>query len=168
MRTTVVLVLLAAAFASGFATNALLIKPLPVTQPHVTGIGGVFFKAKNPKELKAWYRKHLGFNIDAYGTAFEWREGADSSKYGFTQWSLFKETTTYFEPSKKDFMINYRVKDLTALQAQLQKDTVVITDSLQAFSYGKFLHIMDAEGNKIELWEPVDTAFLKVAGSRTK
>jgi uncharacterized protein YndB with AHSA1/START domain/predicted enzyme related to lactoylglutathione lyase len=138
------------------------------TNKMVTGIGGVFFKCKDPKKLKEWYKTHLGLNTDQYGTNFEWREGADSSKKGFTQWSPFPETTKYFSPSTKEFMINYRVLDLEALAAKLKKDGVTITDPIESYEYGKFLHILDLEGNKIELWEPNDLEYDKIVTGRTK
>ncbi len=134
----------------------------------VTGIGGIFFKCKDPDKVKEWYKTHLGLDTDKYGTSFEWRQGADSSKKGFTQWSPFKETTKYFEPSTRDFMINYRVENLEALVEELKKEGVTITDSIETFDYGKFVHILDVEGNKIELWEPVDEVYDKFEGGRTK
>ena len=134
----------------------------------VTGIGGIFFKCKDPAKLKEWYGKHLGMTIDQYGTNFEWRQGADSSKYGSTLWSPFSEKTKYFEPSTKDFMINYRVENLAGLVEDLKKEGVTIIDTIAPSDYGKFIHIMDIEGNKIELWEPVDAAYNKVVTGRTK
>ena len=134
----------------------------------VTGIGGVFFKCKDPKKVKAWYKAHLGLDTDEYGTSFEWREGADSTKKGFTQWSPFSETTKYFEPSTKEFMINYRVENLEALVEELRKEGVTITDKIETVEYGKFVHILDLEGNKIELWEPNDIEYDKIAKGRTK
>ena len=122
----------------------------------VTGIGGVFFKCKDPKKLKEWYKTHLGFNTTDYGVNFEWREEEDSNKKGSTAWNLFSETTKYFEPSSKDYMINYRVADLEALVAELKKEGITIVDKIETYDYGKFVHIMDAEGNKIQLWEPAD------------
>src|SRR5687768_2775373 len=86
-----------------------------------TSIGGVFFKSKDPRALREWYKNHLGFHTNDYGTVFEWYQGADSTKKGFTQWSPFKETTKYFEPSPKDFMINYRVENLTGLVEKLKE-----------------------------------------------
>jgi len=128
----------------------------------VTGIGGIFFKCKDPKKVRDWYQTHLGLNTNQYGAVFEWRQGADTTKKGFTQWSPFGEKTKYFEPSTKDFMINYRVDDLTALVAQLKAEGVTITDSIETFDYGKFVHILDIEGNKIELWEPDDQVYEKL------
>ena len=134
----------------------------------VTGIGGVFFKCKDPDAIKAWYKTHLGLDTDQYGTTFEWRQGDDSTKKGFTQWSPFKESTDYFEPSQREFMINYRVENLEVLVAQLRAEGVTIVDEIEAFDYGKFVHILDVEGNKIELWEPNDTEYDKIVNGRTK
>ena len=123
----------------------------------VTGIGGVFFKCKDPKKMNEWYKTHLGLNTTEYGVTFEWRQTEDSTKKGQTQWSTFSETTKYFEPSTKDFMINYRVENLEALVEELKKEGVTIVDKIEGSDYGKFVHILDAEGNKIQLWEPSDT-----------
>lgn len=120
----------------------------------VTGIGGIFFKCQDPATMTAWYNKHLGLDAGKYGASFEWYQQPDSAHKGVTQWTPFKETTTYFEPSKKEFMVNYRVEDLEGLVAELRKEGVTICDSIESVDYGKFVHIMDPEGNKIELWEP--------------
>ena len=106
--------------------------------------------------MTEWYAKHLGLTANPYGATFEWYEGHDSTKKAQTQWTPFPETTKYFEPSSKDFMINYRVENLEALVAELKKEGVTIVDEIQSYDYGKFAHILDAEGNKIELWEAVD------------
>lgn len=168
-RKYLVAVALAAAFSLGFTLRP-VIAPSPPAEPSkkVTGIGGVFFKCKDPAKLREWYKTHLGLDTDQYGTNFEWRQGTDTSKKGFTQWSPFSEKTKYFAPSTKDFMINYRVKDMELLLIDLKKGGVTIVDSVQSFDYGKFLHIMDIEGNKIELWEANDTAYDKIVGGRTK
>jgi len=123
----------------------------------VTGIGGIFFKCKDPNKMKEWYKTHLGFDTNEYGASFEWRQAADTTKKGSTQWSPLAETTKYFEPSTKDFMINYRVENLEELVEQLKKEGVTIADKIETFDYGKFVHIIDVEGNKVELWEPTDT-----------
>jgi len=122
----------------------------------VTGIGGLFFKSKDPKASKAWYKKHLGFNTDDYGCTFWWKDsdGKDAS----TQWSAFKADTNYFEPSKKDFMFNYRVENLEALLVELKAENATIIGNMETYDYGKFAWILDNEGNKIELWEPIDAA----------
>jgi predicted enzyme related to lactoylglutathione lyase len=145
-------------FLSGFAFKTIVTqqKDKPTKMAKVTGIGGVFFKCKDPKKITEWYQKHLGLNTNPYGATFEWYEGADSTKKAQTQWTPFAETTKYFEPSTKDFMINYRVENLVALVEELRKDGVTIVDTIETYDYGKFVHILDAEGNKIQLWEPVD------------
>lgn len=122
----------------------------------VTGIGGIFFKCKDPKKMNEWYKNHLGFNTTDYGVTFEWYEDKNGTKEGQTQWSTFSETTKFFEPSTKDFMINYRVADLEALVEELKKEGVTIVDKIESYDYGKFVHIIDMEGNKIQLWEPKD------------
>lgn len=124
----------------------------------VTGIGGLFFKTKNPKETKDWYKNHLGFNTDDWGCTF-WSTDDKGNKCS-TQWSPFAKDTSYFEPSKKDFMFNYRVENLIELLAQLKKEGVTVLDKIEEYEYGKFGWILDLDGNKIELWEPKDAAFL--------
>jgi predicted enzyme related to lactoylglutathione lyase len=159
-----------AAFGLGFIMKSGILSHQDQSQHmrKVTGIGGIFFKCKDPNKMKEWYKEHLGLETDRYGTNFEWYQGADSTKKGFTQWSPFKETTTYFAPSAKDFMINYRVENLEALVEQLKKEGVTITDTIESFAYGKFVHIIDPEGNKIELWEPNDIEYNKIVTGRTK
>lgn len=122
----------------------------------VTGIGGIFFKSKNPKTINEWYKNHLGIDAGAYGASFEWIDKDDSTKKGLTQWTPFSEDTKYFEPSGKEFMINYRVENLEALVIELKQEGVTILDEMAVYDYGKFIHIIDPEGNKIELWEPID------------
>lgn len=134
----------------------------------VTGIGGIFFKTKQPDEIKKWYSTHLGLTTDQYGSTFEWRNSEDQERKGFTQWSPFKESTDYFNPSEKEFMINYRVEDLAKLVLELKKEGVTILDEIESFEYGKFVHILDPENNKIELWEPNDTEYEKILGAVTK
>tara|TARA_R110002073_G_scaffold123234_1_gene266751 strand:+ start:45607 stop:45993 length:387 start_codon:yes stop_codon:yes gene_type:complete len=124
----------------------------------VTGIGGLFFKTKDPKTTKDWYQKHLGFNTDDWGCTFWWKD-EDGNKCS-TQWSPFTKDTNYFEPSKKDFMFNYRVENLVELLKELEKEGVTIVGKIEEYEYGKFGWILDGEGNKIELWEPKDAAFL--------
>lgn len=136
----------------------------------VTGIGGIFFKSKDPKAQRDWYSKNLGLATNEYGSMFEFREGADPEKIGYLQWSPFGEKTKYFEPSESEFMINYRVKNIEALVEQLKSEGVTICDSIEEYEYGKFVHIMDPEGNKLELWEPIDQAFTDMhpEGTTTK
>ena len=123
----------------------------------VTGIGGVFFKSENPIALRNWYQKHLGFNTDNYGATFWWHD--TNQQIASTQWSPFNKETTYFEPSNKEFMFNYRVENLDQLLSQLKKEGVTIVGEPESYEYGKFGWILDLEGNKIELWEPIDSAF---------
>ncbi|MDN3549317.1 VOC family protein [Mucilaginibacter aquaedulcis] len=136
--------------------------------PRVTGIGGIFFKAKSPAALKAWYEKNLGMHMVESGTNFEWHQGADSTKKGFTLWAPFKETTKYFGNPDKQFMINYRVEQLDALLLKLKAAGISPTDSVEKASYGSFVHLMDPEGNKIELWEPNDIEYAKLGKITTK
>ena len=109
--------------------------------------------------MREWYKVHLGINTNQYGAVFEWRQASDSTQKGFSQWSPFKESTKYFEPSTKEFMMNYRVKDLEKLVAVLKLEGVTILDTIESYDYGKFVHIMDEEQNKIELWEPNDKVY---------
>jgi predicted enzyme related to lactoylglutathione lyase len=157
-KTTLIVLVIAASFLSGFAFKTIItnqnIKPTKMKK--VTGIGGVFFKCKDPKKMTEWYHKHLGLTTNPYGATFEWYEGSDSTKKAQTQWTPFSETTKYFEPSTKDFMINYRVENLVALVEELKKEGVTIVDKIETYDYGKFVHIIDMEGNKIQLWEPID------------
>ena len=163
-KITLIIVALGTSFCFGFAFKSITTSDAGNNSEmkRVTGIGGIFFKCKDPKKLREWYQTHLGVNTNQYGAVFEWYQGADSTKKGFSQWSPFKETTKYFEPSTKEFMINYRVENLTALIEELKKEGVTITDTLQTVDYGKFVHIMDMEGNKIELWEPNDIVYEKL------
>ena len=159
-KTSILIVAIAASFCFGFAFKATIDKQnnLNTTKmKKVTGIGGIFFKCKDPKAINNWYKTHLGFDTSPYGTSFEWRQIDDSTKKGVTQWNPFAENTKYFEPSTKEFMINYRVDNLEALVAQLKNEGVTIVDKMESFDYGKFVHIIDLEGNKVELWEPADT-----------
>lgn len=133
----------------------------------VTGIGGVFFKCQDPDGVKAWYKEHLGFDTDQWGTNFEWRKSGDPDKKGFTQWSPFSDKTEYFQPSTKEFMINYRVENIEELVKELRQSGVTICDEIETFEYGKFVHILDVEGNKIELWEPNDIEYDKIVIGRT-
>ncbi len=125
----------------------------------VTGIGGIFFKCKAPADLRNWYRDHLGLNTNEYGSLFQFRDAINPDQKQYLQWSTFSEDTKYMEPSSKDFMINYRVENLIELVDVLKKEGVTILDEIETYDYGKFVHIMDPEGNKIELWEPVDQVF---------
>ncbi|MFZ1495841.1 MAG: VOC family protein [Saprospiraceae bacterium] len=157
-KAAVIILALIVTFLSGFTFNTIITRQNIKTtkMKKVTGIGGIFFKCKDPKKMREWYQHHLGLNTNDYGASFEWYEEADSTKKGLTQWTPFAETTKYFDPSTKDFMINYRVDDLVALVNELKENGVTIVDTIETYDYGKFVHILDAEGNKIELWEPID------------
>ena len=159
--------LLLIAFTLGFVTKSNL-QTESKTMKRVTSIGGIFFKSKDPMKLRQWYSQHLGLQTDQYGTIFEWRQTDDSTKMGFTHWTPFNEKTKYFEPSMRDFMINYRVENLLWLAGELNKEGVAVLDTIAVFDNGKFLHILDVEGNKIELWEPNDIAYAKMSGGLTK
>src|SRR6478672_13627507 len=118
----------------------------------VTGIGGVFFKANDPKGLTEWYGKHLGVPMEADGS-FPWREEADPSRAGKTVWSAFARDTKYFDPSTASFMINYRVRDLHALLAELRREGVQVDPKVEEGEYGRFGWFVDPEGSRIALWE---------------
>jgi len=122
----------------------------------VTGIGGIFFKSADPENLKKWYDKHLGIKSDKYGGMFRWRSFEDPDKKSYTAWGPFSKDTSYFLPSQKPFMFNYRVDNLEKLLEVLKKDGVEIVGEIEEYEYGKFGWILDPEGNKIELWEPID------------
>ena len=124
----------------------------------VTGLGGFFFKTEDPDGIKDWYKNHLGLNTDAYGCTFWWKD--EKGNKCSTQWCPFEQKTDYFEPSKKDFMFNYRVENLVELLKELKKEGVTVLGEVEEYDYGKFGWILDPEGNKIELWEPIDSAFL--------
>ncbi|KUJ62960.1 glyoxalase [Flavobacteriaceae bacterium CRH] len=124
------------------------------TTPKVTGIGGIFFFTDNPKETRDWYAKNLGFDTNDWGSTFESRNVAKPKEIESTQWSPFKKGDEYFSPSQKDFMINYRVQNMEGLISKLKENGVTILDDIATYDYGKFVHILDADGNKIELWEP--------------
>lgn len=118
----------------------------------VTGIGGIFFKSRDPKALAAWYQRHLGLPAEEWGgVAFKW---ADDSPTGTTIWSPFKDDTGYFAPSTAPFMINFRVADLHALLAALRAEGCEVMDKVDESEFGKFGWVMDPDGNKLELWEP--------------
>jgi predicted enzyme related to lactoylglutathione lyase len=126
----------------------------------VTGIGGIFFKSKDPKALGAWYAKHLGLNVEPWGgVSFRWSDDDPSgAREGTTIWNPFKESSTYFAPSTAPFMINFRVHDLHALVAALRAEGCAVDAKVDESEYGKFGWVMDPEGNRIELWEPPASA----------
>ena len=126
------------------------------TTPKVTGIGGIFFYSDNLQETKEWYTRNLGIEINDWGSSsFESRNVNNPEEINSLQWKPFKKGDEYFSPSKKDFMINYQVQNIEGLVNKLKENGVTILDSIATYDYGKFVHIIDPEGNKIELWEPV-------------
>ena len=119
----------------------------------VTGIGGIFFKANDPKALSAWYRDHLGLDVTEWGGAIiKW--GGEGSEAGLTVWSPFAADTDYMQPSTSPFMVNFRVDDLDALLAALRQEGCNVIDKTETSEQGKFGWVLDPEGNKIELWQP--------------
>ena len=138
------------------------------TTPKVTGIGGIFFRSKNPKETREWYGKNLGLAVNEFGSPFEFRNAHRPDEINYLNWNPFDEDTDYFAPSSKEFMINYRVQNIEGLVANLKENGVTIVDKIETFEYGKFVHIMDPEGNKIELWEPIDSVLTAMGGETTK
>jgi predicted enzyme related to lactoylglutathione lyase len=136
-------------------------------EPKVTGIGGIFFKTSDPNATKDWYRQNLGLVTDQYGSSFEFRNTNNPEEINYLQWSPFTNDTTYFQPSPKEFMINYRVQNLEGLLVKLKAAGVTVCDEIEEFEYGKFVHIMDLDGNKLELWEPVDHVFTEMLDGKT-
>ncbi len=123
----------------------------------VMGLGGIFFKTKDPQAMRDWYSQHLGFNTDQHGATFEWQDSQNPAQKGSTTWSPFPEQTTYFNPSSKEFMLNFRVANLEELLVLLRQEGVEVIGEMEVYEYGKFGWILDPEGHKIELWEPVNT-----------
>ena len=122
----------------------------------VTGIGGVFFRSRDPKASLEWYRKHLGIDSAEWGGyAFQWRQKEQAEEIGYTVWSAFPNDTKHFAPSQETFMVNYRVDDLDALVAELTSEGVEVVGDVEQHENGKFAWILDPEGRKVELWEPV-------------
>ena len=121
----------------------------------VTGLGGIFFKGQDNKKLGEWYKTHLGIPVEDWGGCeFKWRDPINPEKEGSTIWSIFKNDSTYFAPSSQNYMVNFRVEDLTQLLEILIQEGVTIVGGPVEEEYGKFAWIMDPDGNKIELWEP--------------
>jgi predicted enzyme related to lactoylglutathione lyase len=117
----------------------------------VIGLGGIFFKSRDPKALAQWYAQHLGLKIEGFGGAMF---GEDASRPGYALWMPFAQDTKYFEPSDRPFMVNFRVDDLHALLAALRGAGVQVDAKVDESEYGKFGWIMDPDGNRVELWEP--------------
>jgi predicted enzyme related to lactoylglutathione lyase len=134
----------------------------------VTGIGGIFFFSENPAVIKECYAKNLGLETNDYGSTFEFRNANRPEGINYLQWSPFRTGHEYFQPSTKEFMINYRVQNIEGLVKKLKESGVKVVDTIEVYEYGKFVHIMDPEGNKIELWEPVDSVLTQIGGVTTK
>ena len=121
----------------------------------VTGIGGIFFKANDATALRAWYKNHLGIDVQAWGgAAFDWVDSGGKPEGGTTSWLICPEESTQFAPSKASFMVNYRVDDVHALVSALKAEGCNVLDKMVDSEYGKFAWVVDPEGNKIELWQP--------------
>jgi predicted enzyme related to lactoylglutathione lyase len=121
----------------------------------VTGIGGIFFKARDPKALQAWYKQHLGIDVQDWGgAAFDWTDADGKPTGGTTAWNIGSTESDQFAPSKASFMVNYRVHDLHALIKALKEEGCKVLDKVDESEYGKFGWVMDPEDNKVELWEP--------------
>jgi predicted enzyme related to lactoylglutathione lyase len=128
-----------------------------VAKEKVTGIGGVFFKARDPRKLIEWYESHLGVQPMQKGETsvmFQWREKENPNRLGYTVWAIFPRETKYFDPSKSEFMVNFRVNNLDEVLKDLKSEGVRVDEKVEEFDYGKFGWVMDPEGNRIELWEP--------------
>lgn len=136
--------------------------------PKVTGIGGIFFIAENPDSTKNWYGQNLGLEIDPFGSVFEFRNAHRPEEINYLRWSVFEEGNDQLHPSEKPFMINYRVQNIEGLVKKLRENGVTVLDTIATYEYGKFVHLLDPEGNKIELWEPVDSVLTAMGGQTTK
>ena len=131
-------------------------------EPKVIGVGGIFFKSDNPEETKKWYQENLGLPIDEWGTMFKSRDIDNPDQVNYLQWSPFDKKTDYFDPSKKEFMINYRVQNIEEFVKILKGKGITVLDEITEYDgIGKFVHILDPEGNKIELWEPLKSTTIK-------
>ena len=138
-----------------------------MSKGRITGIGGIFFQCDDPKAMREWYAEHFGLLTDDYGALFETRKATNPDQPAYLQWSTMSHDSDYFKPSKSPFMINYRVENIEALVDQLREQGVIILDDIVSYDYGKFVHILDPEGNKVELWEPVDKVFTDYSKGRT-
>ena len=137
-------------------------------KPNVIGVGGIFFKAKKPSHLRKWYKDHLSFNLNPYGSSFEFRNANNPEKVQYFLWSVCKNDTDYFSPSTKEFMVNFRVENIEKTVAYLRKVGTKIIDEVTTYPYGKFVHILDPEGNAIELWGANDDFFSDLMGPTNK
>ncbi len=139
------------------------------TRPgRVTGIGGVFFRSADPQATRDWYGEHLGLGIEDHGSNFRWRSSTEPDRKGFTLWSPFDDATDYFGAPDQQAMINYRVNDLDAMLRRLRDAGVEIVGEMEVQTFGRFQHIIDGDGRRVELWEPVDTEYEKIAEGITE
>ena len=121
----------------------------------VTGIGGIFIKSKDPDRLRDWYKRHLGIDVQDWGgAAFAWRGPDNPEGRGQTAWSVFDETSSYFDPSKSPFMVNYRVESLHTLLSALRSEGCTVDAKVEESEFGKFGWVMDPDGNRVEHWDP--------------
>ena len=134
------------------------LKKIEPVEPKITGIGGIFFFSKDPEKTRKWYADNLGMEVNEWGSTFPSRNMNHPEEINYLQWSPFKKGSKYFAPSKKEFMINYRVQNLEGFLENLKAKGVQVLDDIETFEYGKFVHVLDEEDNKIELWEPIDSS----------
>ncbi|HTJ81714.1 MAG TPA: VOC family protein [Polyangiaceae bacterium] len=127
-------------------------------RPRVTGIGGIFFKARDPEALGTWYRDKLGFDVEKWGgSQFFWNRRDAEGGAAYTVWNPFKESTEYFSPSERSYMINLRVDDLEAMLKHLKASGAHVLDRRDETEQGKFGYVLDPDGTLLELWEPAAT-----------
>ena len=126
----------------------------------VTGIGGIFFKTKDPQQTRDWYQRHLGIESESWGALLKWRTYDDPERVATTTWSPMSADTAYFQPGDSQFMVNYRVENLEALLAVLKAEGIEQVGEMETHEYGRFAWILDPDGRKVELWEPIDAPFL--------
>jgi predicted enzyme related to lactoylglutathione lyase len=125
-------------------------------EPKITGVGGIFFKCDDPEKTRKWYGEQFGLTTNDYGILFQTRDANNPDEKQYLQWSTFSKKSDYMEG---EYMVNYRVQNIEGLVDKLKASGTTIVDGIETFEYGKFVHVLDPEGNKIELWEPVDSVF---------
>ncbi len=138
------------------------------TIPRITGIGGVFFYSENPSATNTWYQKHLGLQTDPYGAVFEFRNALRPEEINYLRWSPSTDPLSSGQTNKSTFMINYRVQNLEGLIRKLKSSGIPVMDTIAIYPYGKFIHVTDPDGRKIELWEPVDSVLTQMGGVTNK
>ncbi|MGE0568150.1 MAG: VOC family protein [Bacteroidia bacterium] len=138
------------------------------TTPRITGIGGIFYETENPFKTREWYNKHLNLSIDEWGAVFEFRNANNKEQINYLRWGPAQKGAGDFYPTKSNLMINYRVNNIEGMIRNLRSAGVIFVDNIQEFDYGKFIHFIDLDSNKVELWEPNDAALTKLAGKTNK